>query len=250
MRKIPNIKYNALENSFLDLYLPDGECKDLLIWFHGGGFVNLDRTSIKFAEDLTEAGVGIASVEYRMYTQGAKFPDFLVDGADAVKFLQDNICHYANPQRIFISGQSAGAYLTLMLAFDKTYFENAGVDMNSIAGFISDSAQTTTHFNVLKERGVNPRLERIDDAAPLYHISPDTKLNSLLLIYYSNDVICRPEQNLLLYRSLCKLCPELNVQIKELPGKHTYGSEHRNEKGTFDFNDTVLDYLRNLPVTG
>lgn len=246
MKRIPNIKYNDLENSFLDLYLPDGECRDLIIWFHGGGFVNLDRTRIQFAEDLTEAGVGVASVEYRMYTHGAKFPDFLVDGANAVKFLQDNIHRYANPRRIFVSGQSAGAYLALMLAFDNTYLDNAGADRRAIAGFISDSAQTTTHFNVLKERGVNPRLERIDDAAPLYHISPETELNSLLLIYYTQDVVCRPEQNKLLCQSLRKLCPNLNVQMAELPGKHTFGSEHRNEKGTFDFNDTVLAFLDSL----
>ena len=243
MKRIPDIKYNELENSYLDLYLPDGECTDLLIWFHGGGLVNLDRTKISFAEDLTRKGVGVASVEYRMYTHGAKFPDFFTYCAHAVKFLQDNIKTYADPQRIFISGQSAGAYITLMLAFDQTYLKNAGVDPDTIAGFISDSAQTTTHFAVLRERGINGRLERIDDAAPLYHISPETKLNSLLLIYYTNDVVCRPEQNKLLYASLRKLCPHLKVQIKELPGKHTNGSEHRNERGTFDFNDTVLEFL-------
>lgn len=31
MRYLPDIKYNDLENSYLDLYLPDGECNDLLI---------------------------------------------------------------------------------------------------------------------------------------------------------------------------------------------------------------------------
>ena len=244
MKTIADIRYNELENSYLDLYLPDGECEELLIWFHGGGFVNLDRKKIAFAEDLTREGVGVASVEYRMYTQGAKVPDFLVDCANAVRFLQENIRTYADPKRIFISGQSAGAYITLMLAFDRTYLENAGVDPASIAGFVSDSAQTTTHFNILKERGINGRLERIDDAAPLYHISPETRLNSLLLIYYTNDVICRPEQNKLLYASLRKLCPDLKVQLKELPGKHTNGSEHRNEQGTFDFNDALLEFLR------
>lgn len=247
MRSIPNIKYNELENSFVDLYLPDGKCKDLIIWFHGGGFVNLDRTQIAFAEDLTKEGVGVASVEYRMYTHGAKFPDFIVDGANAIKFLQDNIQQYADVERIFVSGQSAGAYLTLMLAFDQHYLRDAGVDPMSIAGFLSDSAQTTTHFNVLKrDRDTNGSLERIDDAAPLYHVSPDLKLNSLLLIYYTNDVKCRPEQNRLLYASLCKLCPELKVEIAELPGKHTNGSQYRNEQGTFDYNNTVLDFIRRL----
>lgn len=246
MRLIRDIKYNDLDNSYIDLYLPDGECEDLLIWFHGGGLVNLSRTSIKFADDLTDANVAVASVEYRMYTHGAHFPDFLVDCADAVKFLQDTIKLYANPKRVFISGQSAGAYITLMLAFDKTYLENAGVDRGAITGFVSDSAQTTTHFSVLRERNINPRLERIDDASPLYHISQDTELNHLLLIYYTEDVVCRPEQNRLLYQSLRKLCPDLDVRISELPGKHTNGSEHRNEKGTFDFNDTLLAFIKSI----
>lgn len=246
MKRIPDIKYGKHDYAYLDLYLPDGECTDLLIWFHGGGLVNLSRTSIQFAEDLTRAGVGVASVEYRMYPHGAAFPDYLVDCADAVKFLQDHIRDYAEPKRVFVSGQSAGAYITLMLAFDKTYLDNAGADRSAIAGFISDSAQTTTHFAVLRERGINPRLERIDDAAPLYHINGDTELNSLLLIYYSQDVVCRPEQNQLLYQSLHKLCPEMHIRMVELPGKHTFGSEHRNEKGTYDFNDTVLAFIKEL----
>ena len=246
MKVIADIKYNALENSYLDLYLPEGACRDLLIWFHGGGLTNLTRKNIAFAQDLTEAGVAVASVEYRMYPQGAQFPDFLVDCADAVKFLQDHIQAYASPERIFISGQSAGAYLTLMLAFDQSYLKNAGVDPASIAGFISDSAQTTTHFRILKERGIPGNLERIDDAAPQYYVNPDVRLNSLLLIYYSQDMVCRPEQNRLFYASVRRLCPDMGVRIVELPGKHTNGSEHRNERGTFDFNDTVLEYLNTL----
>ena len=246
MKYIANIKYNSLENSYLDLYLPDGECKDLLIWFHGGGIETGTRASIKFAEDLVAAGVGVASVEYRMYPQGAHFPDFVVDCADAVKFLQDHIREYADPKRIFVSGQSAGAYITLMLAFDHTYLENAGVDRDGISAFISDSAQTTTHFNVLRERNVDTRYERIDDASPMYHLSEKTDIKNLLLIYYTNDMPCRPEQNRLFYKSICRLCPDTNVKLVELPGKHCNGSSHRNEKGTFDFCDTLLAFISSI----
>jgi hypothetical protein len=215
----------------------------LLIWFHGGGLVNLSRTSIKFAEDLTKAGVGVASVEYRMYTHGAQFPDFLVDCANAVKFLQDHIHTYANPRRIFLSGQSAGAWLTLMLAFDKHYLMDAGVDFDTIAGFISDSAQITTHFSVLSERGVDYRLERIDEAAPIYFLTEESTLSRLLLISYDEDMPCRPEQNQLMYKSIRRICPQMDVTLKMLPGGHCNGSGARNEKGTFDFNDALLEFL-------
>ena len=245
MRFIPDIRYDVLENSFLDLYLPDGECKDLLIWFHGGGLVSYSRKNILFAEDLTAQGIGIASVEYRLYPQ-AKFPDFLMDAAQAVKFLLDNIKNYADPERIFISGQSAGAYITLMLAFDNTYFENAGVDRAAISGYISDSAQITTHYSVLEEKGIPKILERIDEAAAIYHLSKESKVNNLLLIYYTDDIPCRPEQNLLFYKSIRKVCPEINVAIKELPGEHTNGSIRRNIQGTFDYCDALLDFINRI----
>ena len=45
-----------------------------------------------------------------------------------------------------------------------------GVDTDFISGYISDSAQMTTHFNVLRERGLDTRLERIDEAAPLFYL--------------------------------------------------------------------------------
>ena len=110
MKTIADIRYNELENSYLDLYLPDGECEDLLIWFHGGGFVNLDRKKIAFAEDLTREGVGVASVEYRMYTQGAKFPDFLVDGANAVKvFFKVTMLVYIILSKSIIRGVTSGS---------------------------------------------------------------------------------------------------------------------------------------------
>lgn len=245
MRFIPDIRYDVLENSFLDLYLPDGECKDLLIWFHGGSLCSLSRKYIYFAEDLTAQGIGVASVEYRLYPQ-AKFPDFLMDAAQAVKFLLDNIKNYADPERIFISGQSAGAYITLMLAFDNTYFKNAGVDRAAISGYISDSAQITTHYSVLEEKGIPKILERIDEAAAIYHLSKESKVNNLLLIYYTDDIPCRPEQNLLFYKSIRKVCPEINVAIKELPGEHTNGSIRRNEQGTFDYCDALLDFINTI----
>ena len=243
---IPNIKYSSFENSYVDLYLPDGKCKDLLIWFHGGGLESGSRANVSFAEELIHAGIGVASVEYRLYTQGARFPDFLVDCAVAVKYLQDHIGEYAKPKRLFVSGQSAGAYITLMLAFDKTYFESAGVDSGAISGFISDSAQTTTHFNVLRERNLDKRLERIDEASPIYHLSSDSDVKNLLLIYYTDDMPCRPEQNMLFYKSICRLYPHMNSQLVELPGKHCNGSISRNSNGTFDFSDTVLEFIEKI----
>lgn len=244
MKTITDLQYGPAKEHLLDIHLPDGQCHDFVIWFHGGGLEYGNRKEIKIHEDLTKQGVGIASVEYRMYPD-AKFPDFVEDCALAVKWLTDHLREYTEYRRLFVSGQSAGAWLTLMLAFDEHYLEDAGVDRSEIAGFVSDSSQITTHFRVLKERGLDSRLERIDDAAPIYFLTENSNVNNLLLISYDEDMPCRPEQNKLFLKSIQRICPRINVQLVMLPGGHCNGSTARNEAGTFDFNDALIRYLQN-----
>jgi hypothetical protein len=155
----------------------------------------------------------------------------------------DHLQEYAEAKLIFVAGQSAGAWLTLMLAFDTHYLRDAGVDLNRIAGFVSDSSQITTHFSVLRERGIDHRLERIDEAAPIYFLSEKSEVRNLLLISYEEDMPCRPEQTKLFYKSIRRILPQSEVELKMLPGGHCNGSCARNEKGTFDFNDALLEYL-------
>lgn len=246
MRKILDVKYNSGEKSFVNFYLPDGDCFDLIIWFHGGGLESGSRLDAEvFAVDLVNSGVGIASVEYRMYPE-AKFPDFLVDGAASVKFVLDNAGNYGKVNRFFVSGQSAGAYITMMLCFDKHYLADVGASRSKISAFISDSSQVTTHFNVLRERGVDTRLERIDEGAPMYFINEDLEMDNLLIIYYTEDMQCRPEQNRLLYKSLEHFEKQGKAKLVELPGGHCNGSCNRNSKGTFDYVDAVLEYIHKL----
>lgn len=242
MKMIADVKYGQHDMAYVDFLLPENDSFDLLIWFHGGGLEKGSRKNPRFAEDLVNGGMAVASVEYRMYPD-AQFPDFLVDCADAVKYIMDHISEYGNANRIFVAGGSAGAYITLMLAFDKQYLANAGVNRDGIAAFISDSAQITTHFNVLRERGVDTRLERIDPAAAIYHLSPESDFRHLLLICYENDMPCRPEQNRLFFKSIQRLCPDQHTEFVQLPGGHCRGSVKRNEKGTFDFNDVLLDFI-------
>ena len=37
MKVINDIKYANRDNAYFDLYLPESDSFDLLIWFHGGG---------------------------------------------------------------------------------------------------------------------------------------------------------------------------------------------------------------------
>ena len=243
MRQQMDISYGVWENGYLDLYLPDGACKALVIWFHGGGLEHGDRKSIRFAQQLADAGVGSVSVEYRMYPD-AGYPAFVEDCAAAVAYVCSHKEELGNPEKIYVSGQSAGAWLTLMLAMNPAWLEKAGAGRNAIAGFISDSAQVTTHFNVLRERGLDTRLERIDEAAPLFWLTQDCPVDDLLLIWYDQDMPCRPEQNKLLLRALKRFFPERNICGVELPGGHCAGSTDKNSQGTYDYADVLLRFIQ------
>lgn len=245
MKVIEDIRYGNEENDFIDIFCPDGDVSEILIWFHGGGFEGGNRKNPPFAEDLTEKGIAVISVEYRLYPN-AVFPEFITDCARAVKYIIDHITAKEEGKRVFVSGQSAGAYITLMLALNKAYLRNAGVDRSMISGFISESAQITVHYNILRERGVDTRLERIDEAAPIYHLSEDSDFRNLLIIYYTDDIPCRPEQNILFYKSAKRICPNQRVEIAELPGGHCNGSTNKNTEGVFDFNRTALNFINSI----
>lgn len=243
MRTVFDVPYSARENALINFYLPDHDNFATVIFFHGGGIENGNRKmDPELAEALTSQGVAFASVEYRMYPT-ARFPEFIEDAAESAAWIKKNISTYGGNDKIFISGSSAGAYLTMMLYCDKHYLAAHGLKSSDFTGFISDSAQLTTHFNVLRERGASTKLERIDEGAPLYFVDESLTLTPLLLIYYSNDMVCRAEQNRLFHRAITHFFPEAKIPMVELPGGHCAG-RFKKENGEYDLINTIMDFVK------
>lgn len=218
LRDVPYLDTGDGENC-LNAFLPDTDGFVTLLHFHGGG---LDHGSYKGQEHLlplVEAGYGVVSAGYRLMP-GVRFPTFLEDAARAVAFVQKQLKSWGGSGRLFIEGSSAGAYITMMLLMDPHYLQDAGVDVDSIAGFISESAQMCTHFNVLKHRGEDSRLQRIDEAAPMYYVSERLHRRPLQVIWYTRDMYARPEENRLMVAALRRYYPAEELDARELEGKH------------------------------
>lgn len=245
MKTLFDVAYGEQVYEKMDCYYPDGEVFDTVIWFHGGGLEAGSRKNPPFAEDAVAAGLCLISVEYRLYPQ-AEFPMYLHDAANAVAFCLANREKMGLKGRIFISGASAGAYLTTMLCLDPTYLNAAGADRSQIAGYISESTQTTVHFNVLRERGFDTKLERIDEAAPLYFSTEGCDYPALLLLAYDDDMPCRAAQNELLYLSLKRQNPTLDTRFVLLHGGHCHGSAERNERGAYDYLEQLCSFIHSL----
>ena len=140
--------------------------------------------------------------------------------------------------------RSAGAWMALMLCFDEEYLKDEGVERDRICAWIIDSAQTTSHYNVIRfEQSLSPKAQRIDKYAPLYYLDENTRFSRMLLIYYQNDMPCRPQQNQLLYAAIKNYNQDADVEMICLPGTHCSGScEKRN--GVYPFAEKALAFLR------
>lgn len=235
------------ENLKLDMYIPSEVGFDTIVYFHGGGLSGGTKADWRYAEiakSFVENGFGFVSVEYSKYPD-AKFPVYIEDCAEAVSFVKNNIKNYGGSGGIIISGQSAGAWISLMLCFDRKYLENVSVNPDEIKGFLIDSAQATSHFNVLKiEEGLNPLTQRIDKYAPLYYVDENTRFSRMLLIVYENDMPCRPEQNMLLFKNILAYNPDADIKFIRLPGGHCEGSSKKDESGEFPFVKVALKWLK------
>ncbi|UZK66158.1 alpha/beta hydrolase [Sphingomonas sp. M1-B02] len=103
--------------------------RPVLIFWYGGGWVKGDRRAYAFAaRAFAKAGYVVVVPDYRK-VPGVRFPAFLQDGAQAVKWTRDHIADFGgDPARIALAGHSAGAYTVAMLALDRRWLAAEGVD--------------------------------------------------------------------------------------------------------------------------
>ncbi|UCD50189.1 MAG: glycoside hydrolase family 97 catalytic domain-containing protein [Phycisphaerales bacterium] len=208
------------ERCKLDLYLPEGS-KDFptLLWFHGGGIQagsKSDPMTVGIARWFAERGIAVALPNYRLSPK-AQYPACLDDAAASVAWLFRNIEAYrGDPKKIYVSGHSAGGYLTAMIGLDVRYLQRYGLDTEIVAGLIPVSGQMITHSTVREERGIPRTRPIIDEAAPLYHVRSDAPRT--LCICGGNDLPIRAEENRLFVAAL-KAAGHERVDYLEVPGR-------------------------------
>ena len=90
----------------LDVYAPKNpEGKSPIVFFiYGGGWNHGDRGDYAFLGNaLASRGFVVVIADYRLYPD-VKYPDFLEDNAQALKWVQDNIASYGgDTDRLFIA---------------------------------------------------------------------------------------------------------------------------------------------------
>lgn len=181
------------ERCVLDIYYPDTDKGfATLVWFHGGG---LEGGNKELLEGFRRQGFAVVSVNYRLFPK-CKCPDYLDDAAMAVAWTFANIEKYGGTkEQIYVSGHSAGGYLTLMVALAKEYMAKYGADADKIAKAYPVSGQTVTHYTIRKERGLPDGIPVIDEYAPMSHASRGGAPMILISGDRSLEMLARYEEN-------------------------------------------------------
>ena len=166
---------------------------------------------------MLEKGFAIIGVGYRLSPK-VKAAACIEDAAAAIAWAFQHIENYGGrSDMLFLSGHSAGGYLTMMVGLDKKYLAKYEIDANSIAGNIPLSGQTITHFTIRKEMGIKETQPLIDEYAPLYFVRPDASPLLLITGDPEMELLGRYEENAYMSRMM-KLAGHKRTTIYKLEG--------------------------------
>ncbi|TWT33965.1 Carboxylesterase NlhH [Posidoniimonas corsicana] len=188
----------------LDIYPPATGAKaaPVVVFFHGGSITGGDKQTCQAIADLlTPRGVIVVSANYRL-SPSANYPDYVEDAAAAVRWVHANIADRGgDPGRLYISGHSAGGYLTMMAAAALGHYQpGAAAPDLPLAGLIPIAGQTVTHSTVRQERGLGTETIVVDSAAPLGRVRQPGP--PMLLVCGDHDLPRRLQENQLLLAHL------------------------------------------------
>lgn len=208
------------ERCKLDIYYPENKPGfSTVVWFHGGG---MEVGQKEIPRELKEQGFAVVAPNYRLSPR-AKNPAYIEDAAEAVAWVVKHIAEYGgNPEKVFVSGHSAGGYLTLIVGLDKSYLQKHGVDADKLAGLLPVSGQTNTHFTIRKERNLPKDIPVIDEYAPINHAHKGLPPVILFTGDRNLEMTARYEENAHL-EAILKAVGNKDVKLYELNG-FTHGS--------------------------
>lgn len=210
-----NITDYQRKMAVLDVYYPEmEEDVPVIIWFHGGGLTGGEK---EIPEALKNQGYAIVGVQYRLAPK-VKAEVAVADATAAVAWVFKNIEKYnGNPEKIFVSGHSAGGYLALMTVMDTNRLKAYDVDANNVAGLIPFSGHTITHFTIRDQRDIPGEQPIVDEWAPLYYVRGDAPPTLLITGDREKEMLGRYEENAYFYRMM-KVAGQKDILQYEMQG--------------------------------
>ena len=196
-RRVP---YGPTSRQAMDVWRPAGDAAGLpvVVFFYGGAWQNGRRQDYPFvAAPLARLGMVVAVADYRVFPQ-VRYPAFIEDGARAVATVRREAPAWGgDPDRVFVTGHSAGAYIAAMLALDPCWLAAAGEDRARLAGMVG-LAGPYDFLPIQDEdiRAVFSAAADLRQTQPVAHV--DGRNPPMLLLHGAADTTCYPRNTLAL----------------------------------------------------
>ncbi len=181
----------------LDIFMPEGASNvPVVVFFHGGGLQRGNKSAGEvLAKTLVPQGIGVVTANYRL-SPGVMHPAHIEDATAAFVWTLDKIESYGgDPERVFVAGHSAGAYLATLMSLDPSYLRAHRRALSDVRGAIPVSP-----FLYVEEVAPDrPKTVWGTDVEVWRQASVKPYLSSgkppILLIYADGDADWRREQN-------------------------------------------------------
>jgi acetyl esterase/lipase len=172
---VRSVRYAEGRRHMLDVYRPAAVTDaPVIVFFYGGSWQRGQRALYGFlGTALARRGYVTAIADYRLYPE-VRYPEFLEDGARAVRWMKDNAASFGGDgRRIFVMGHSAGAYIAAMLAIDGRWLARVQLSPGAdLAGFIGLAGPYD--FLPLRSETLKKIFNGGDDRTtqPIAHVAP------------------------------------------------------------------------------
>lgn len=265
---IANGKYGPLERNVFDLWVPKSKKPTpLVVYIHGGGFVNgdKDKLSANILKRLLDSGIAVMAINYSLLPDHV-YPQHYLDSARAIQFARYNAKEWnIDKTKIAATGSSAGGLTSLWIGFHDDLADPANADpvlreSTRLSSMAVWSAQTTLEpeivasrvgpatlkhsfytgkfFGVKSSAMATPKFQEMTrEASPLHHLTKD---DPAVWMFYSvaqkpqtdettvSDAIHHPNFGVV----LCEEMKKLKIECKQ---------RHKDDGRTI--NDDVVAFL-------
>lgn len=197
-------RYGPDARNVLDVYAPpNARNAPVVLFVHGGSWQSGDKDGHKFVgESLARAGYVTGVMNYRLAPQN-RYPAYIQDTAAALRWMRDNAAKFGgNPDSLFVSGHSAGAFNAVEAVVNERWLREAGVPIRAVRGVIGIAGPYSYDFRQFQSRVAFPEGGTPDQIMPDRHVRPDAPPH--LLLVAENDTTVHPQNALNMEAALKK----------------------------------------------
>ena len=231
-----------------DIFLPPVEEKNrpAVLFIHGGGWIEGDRSQLRgYGILLARLGFVCMCNSYRLSNESI-WPAQIQDVNCAIRYLRANATDLGlDPERIGVSGNSAGGHLSLMAAatnYDQIFEGEGG--SNEVSSEIKAVCAIYPPTTIRQLEMLNPlenaflmlmgkeaNKEDYDKASPLNYVTEDYP--PCMLIHGSTDSVVRLKDSTKFYEKL--------IEFNRPASLHIFSEEEHAFDGEPDYGRAIAD---------